>query len=76
MPLCQKRSPSGSSGLRGRRKTIIYVSEGIDYDITDVIRQYDDSTSNSASALIDDIRQTISAAARSNVAIYAIDPRG
>jgi VWFA-related protein len=63
------------SGLRGRRKTIIYVSEGIDYDITDVIRQYD-STSNSASALIDDIRQTINAAARSNVAIYAIDPRG
>jgi hypothetical protein len=23
------------AGLRGRRKTIIYVSEGIDYDITD-----------------------------------------
>ena len=63
------------SGLRGRRKTIIYVSEGIDYDITDVIRQYD-APSNSASALIDDIRQTINAAARSNVAIYAIDPRG
>jgi VWFA-related protein len=63
------------SGLRGRRKTIIYVSEGIDYDITDVIRQFD-ATSNSASVLIDDIRQTINAAARSNVAIYAIDPRG
>ncbi len=63
------------SGLRGRRKTIIYVSEGIDYDITDVIRQYDAPT-NSASMLIDDIRQTINAAARSNVAIYAIDPRG
>jgi VWFA-related protein len=63
------------SGLRGRRKTIIYVSEGIDYDISDVIRQFD-ATSNSASALIDDIRQTINAAARSNVAIYAIDPRG
>ena len=63
------------SGLRGRRKTIIYVSEGIDYDITDVIRQYD-APSNSASMLIDDIRQTINAAARSNVAIYAIDPRG
>ena len=63
------------SGVRGRRKTIIYVSEGIDYDITDVIRQYD-APSNSASALIDDIRETINAAARSNVSIYAIDPRG
>jgi hypothetical protein len=63
------------AGLRGRRKTIIYVSEGIDYDISDVIRQYD-APSNSASMLIDDIRQTINAAARSNVAIYAIDPRG
>ena len=63
------------SGLRGRRKTIIYVSEGIDYDITDVIRQYD-APSNLAGMLIDDIRQTINAAARSNVSIYAIDPRG
>src|SRR5262245_15908184 len=63
------------SGLRGRRKTIIYVSEGIDYDVTDIIRQYD-APSNLASTLIDDIRQTINAAARSNVSIYAIDPRG
>jgi VWFA-related protein len=63
------------SGLRGRRKTIIYVSEGIDYDVTDVIRSYD-SPASSASALLQDIRETINAAARSNVAIYAIDPRG
>ena len=63
------------SGLRGRRKTIIYVSEGIDYDVSDVIRQYD-AASNLAGMLIDDIRQTINAAARSNVSIYAVDPRG
>ena len=63
------------SGLRGRRKTIIYVSEGIDYDVTDVIRSYD-APGSSASALLQDIRETINAAARSNVAIYAIDPRG
>ena len=63
------------SGLRGRRKTIIYVSEGIDYDVTDVIRSYD-APGSSASALLQDIRDTINAAARSNVAIYAIDPRG
>jgi VWFA-related protein len=63
------------SGLHGRRKTIIFMSEGIDYDVTDVIRQFD-APGNSASALIDDIRETINAAARSNVSIYAIDPRG
>lgn len=63
------------NGLQGRRKTIIFMSEGIDYDITDVIRQFD-APGNSASALIDDIRETINAAARSNVSIYAIDPRG
>jgi VWFA-related protein len=63
------------SGLRGRRKTIIYVSEGIDYDVTDVIRSYD-APGSSASGLLQDIRDTINAAARSNVAIYAIDPRG
>jgi VWFA-related protein len=64
------------SGLRGRRKAVIYVSEGIDYDVTDVIRQNDAPGSASASALIADIRDTINAAARSNVSIYAIDPRG
>jgi VWFA-related protein len=63
------------SGLHGRRKTIIFMSEGIDYDITDVIRQAD-APGNAASAIMDDIRQTITAAARSNVSIYAIDPRG
>jgi VWFA-related protein len=61
--------------VRGRRKTIIFVSEGIDYDISDVIRQYD-SPGSMASGIIDDIRQTIAATARSNVSIYGIDPRG
>jgi VWFA-related protein len=61
--------------VRGRRKTVLFVSEGIDYDITDVIRQYD-APGNAASGIIDDIRQTIAATARSNVSIYGIDPRG
>jgi VWFA-related protein len=63
------------SGVRGRRKTILFVSEGIDYNIGDIIRQYD-SPSSSAAAIYDDIRQTIAATARSNVSIYGIDPRG
>jgi hypothetical protein len=63
------------SGVRGRRKTILFVSEGIDYDLTDIIREYD-SPSSSAAGIIDDIRETIAATARSNVSIYGIDPRG
>jgi hypothetical protein len=62
-------------GVRGRRKTILLVSEGIDYDITNVIAQMD-APSNSASMLLDEIRETVSATARANVSIYAIDPRG
>jgi VWFA-related protein len=62
-------------GVRGRRKTMLLISEGIDYDITDVIRQMD-APGNVASMLIDDIREAVAATARSNVSIYAIDPRG
>jgi VWFA-related protein len=62
-------------GVRGRRKTILFVSEGIDYDITDVIRQYD-APGNGASVVLDDIRETIAATARADVSIYGIDPRG
>jgi VWFA-related protein len=62
-------------GVRGRRKTLMFVSEGVDYDLTDVIRNYDQPAS-SASTIISDIREAIAATARSNVSIYAIDPRG
>ncbi len=62
-------------GVRGRRKTMLLFSEGIDYDITDIIRAPNAPTSRAAS-VIEDIRDAISAAARSNVSIYAIDPRG
>src|SRR5438876_1219038 len=56
--------------VRGRRKTILFVSEGIDYDITDVFNN------RSASTILDDTRDTIAAATKSNVTIYGIDPRG
>jgi VWFA-related protein len=61
--------------VRGRRKAILFVSEGIDYDITDLIPQ-NGSNHNSASMILDSTRDAISAATRSNVAIYGIDPRG
>lgn len=54
----------------GRRKALVLFSEGIDYDIYDVFNN------KAASSLLDDARQTISAAQRANVSIYAVDPRG
>lgn len=62
-------------GVRGRRKTILFVSEGIDYDITDIIRVMD-GPGSSGGTILADIRETITATARSNVSIYSIDPRG
>jgi VWFA-related protein len=63
------------SSVRGRRKAILFVSEGIDYDINDLIPQTG-SNHGSASQILDETLQTIAAATRSNVAIYGIDPRG
>ncbi len=63
------------ASVRGRRKSILFVSEGINYDITDIIPG---SGSNhlGASTVIDATRDAIAAATRSNVSIYGIDPRG
>jgi len=61
--------------VRGRRKAILFVSEGIDYDIYDVIAA-NNSNHQSASMVLDATREAIGAATRSNVAIYGIDPRG
>jgi VWFA-related protein len=63
------------ASVRGRRKSILLVSEGIDYDINDIIAS---SGSNhfGASMVLDSTRDAIAAATRSNVAIYGIDPRG
>ena len=58
------------SGIRGRRKTIVFLSEGIDYDIADPINKPD------ATTIIDETRDAIGAATRANVNIYAVDPRG
>jgi VWFA-related protein len=58
------------AGIRGRRKAMLFISEGIDYDIHDVF------TNRDASSIIDSSRDAIGAATRANVAIYSIDPRG
>ena len=62
-------------GVHGRRKTMLFFSEGIDYDLTDIIRAPDRAPS-SASTILADIQDAIAATARSNVSIYSIDPRG
>jgi VWFA-related protein len=61
--------------VRGRRKAILFVSEGIDYDIYDMIAP-NGSNHQSASMVMDATRDAIAAATRANVAIYGIDPRG
>src|SRR5712692_6301107 len=58
------------AGVHGRRKSILFVSEGIDYDINDVFNN------QNASTIIDATRDAIAAATKSNVSIYSIDPRG
>ncbi len=58
------------AGIRGRRKAVVFFSEGVDYDIYDPI----------ANTYASDIRQysqdAIAAATRANVSFYGVDPRG
>jgi VWFA-related protein len=58
------------AGVRGRRKALLFISEGIDYEIHDPFNNPD------ATAIIDASRDAIGAATRANVSIYSIDPRG
>jgi VWFA-related protein len=53
-----------------QRKALIFVSEGIDYDLTNLVEN------RFAGGLLEDVRQVIARATRSNANIYAIDPRG
>jgi VWFA-related protein len=59
------------TGLHGRRKALVFVSEGIDYDIYNLF-----DNNSAASDIINYTRDTIAAATRANVSIYAVDPRG
>jgi VWFA-related protein len=56
--------------VRGRRKAVLFFSEGIDYPISDVFG------SHSATDVIRATQDAITMAARSNVNYYTIDPRG
>jgi VWFA-related protein len=58
------------AGVRGRRKAVVYFSEGIDYDMDNTIQN------RYASELRDEMLAAIAAATRANVSFYAVDPRG
>jgi VWFA-related protein len=58
------------AGIRGRRKALVLFSEGIDYDIRDVINNA------GASSVMQDSQDAIGAATRANVSVYSVDPRG
>jgi VWFA-related protein len=69
------------STVRGRRKAILFFSEGIDYDITQVVSGGPDSRQAVppaawAAGVLDATREAVDAAMRSNVSIFGIDPRG
>jgi VWFA-related protein len=65
-----KNAAEYMSGIRGRRKAVVFFSEGIDYDIYDQINNTWASDIRSAG------QDAIASATRSNVSFYSVDPRG
>jgi VWFA-related protein len=57
-------------GIRRQRKALLFISEGIDYDV------WDNFTNKDASTILDATREAIEAATRTNTSIYSLDPRG
>jgi hypothetical protein len=59
--------------VRGRKKSILFFSEGISYDIHDV---FANGGNNAASMITSRMQDLVRSATKANVSIYAIDPRG
>jgi VWFA-related protein len=66
------------SAIQGRRKAIVFISEGVDYNVFDVFTGGDPAQFNfeNFNMIQQESWDTISAASRSNVQIYPVDPRG
>ena len=58
------------AGMRGRRKAVVFFSEGINYNVTDPFNN------PHATDVQREIRELIAAATRANVNVYSVDPRG
>ncbi len=68
------------SNVRGRRKAVVWFSEGIDYDIEGFnigsLGAGGSQQGSSGSEIRDDMRNAIAAATRAGVSFYGIDARG
>ncbi|HEY7055294.1 MAG TPA: VWA domain-containing protein, partial [Vicinamibacterales bacterium] len=58
------------AGMRGRRKAVIWMSEGINYDTSNPMKN------RYATDILEQSKDVVAAATRSNVSIYGVDPRG
>jgi VWFA-related protein len=58
------------AGIRGRRKAVVFISEGIDYDVMNPIQN------KFATDITQETKDAIAAASRANVSFYGVDPRG
>jgi VWFA-related protein len=58
------------AGMRGRRKALVFFSEGVNYDIVDAINNAH------ATDVRKDMDDVVAAATRGNVNVYSVDPRG
>jgi VWFA-related protein len=58
------------ANVRGRRKAMVLFSEGIDYPTNDIFASHD------ATTVLGAMKDAVTAAARANVNIFTVDPRG
>jgi VWFA-related protein len=58
------------AGMRGRRKAVVFFSEGLNYNVTDPFG------SPHATDVQKEVQDLVAAATRSNVNVYTVDPRG
>ena len=65
---------------QGRRKAVLFISEGLDYDLQMGVGHTRSGlttfTSTEAPELLRELQSAIRATARANVSIYSVDPRG
>ncbi len=66
------------SAIQGRRKAIVYISEGVDFNLYDMFVGSKPEVFNfeNFNMIQQETWDTIQAASRSNVQIYPVDPRG
>jgi VWFA-related protein len=62
-------------GIRGRRKALIYVGEGIDHELVDPVI-IDQPAVRDTAGVREAMRNAVAEATRANVSVYTIDPRG